>query len=197
MRQENIFANPGTSRVFLSLLKGNKNPKAIADSLKIRSPPVIEQLKRLRKNKLVKLGEKEGKEQNYEIIWEEFLPIFIEEALQLRRKRKDGIIEEDNPESLKRIREMKGNKYFRVLVEAYLKNIADGQISEWNSVNAAMDNFENAIGQCEDVKNPRKAINKEEKEFFETIRLWYDKAISAQTWLDVCLHDAVIKTLRL
>ncbi|MFB0523751.1 MAG: winged helix-turn-helix domain-containing protein [Candidatus Bathyarchaeia archaeon] len=70
----------GTSKVFYELLQSPKSPKEIADSLGIKSPPVIEQLRRLQKIGLVRLGEKRGKFQNYEIDSSNLVRLFLEKA---------------------------------------------------------------------------------------------------------------------
>ena len=76
------LSNVGTSKVFRELCEGPKNPKTIADSLEIKSPPVIEQLRRLQEINLVKLGDKIGRAQNYELIWDNFLELFFERAFK-------------------------------------------------------------------------------------------------------------------
>lgn len=60
-----MLGNLGTSEVFYSLLRGRSTLTDISEDLKITRPSVIEQLRRLQKAGLVKLGAKNGKYQHY------------------------------------------------------------------------------------------------------------------------------------
>jgi hypothetical protein len=195
MKKTDPFSNHGTSRVFLSLVKGTRNPKAIADFLGIQPPPVIEQLKRLRKTKTVKLGEKEGKEQNYDIVWIEFLDFFIADAISKRQNTDDVIIHPDQ-EQIEQIKRLKNNIYFQRFIEEYLKNMAEGKPSTWKTVRDAINNFENALRQIPALKHSRKFEGDDPKQFyFNTMRKWRNRTLEVKTWMDICLHDAFDKTL--
>lgn len=188
------LSNPGTSRVFLCIIKGKKNPKATADFLGIKPPPVIEQLRRLRSIGVVKLGEKAGKEQNYEIDWDKFLVLFIEQAMQKRKKTKDVLVYE-LPEEVEKIRTLKGNKYFKQLVEFYMNDMAEGKTTSWYKISDAIANFENVLRQSSSFKRNKKFEDFEKQAFFDKMRIWYNRTLAAKTWMDLCLHDAIYKTL--
>jgi predicted transcriptional regulator len=196
MEKITVFSNPGTSRVFLSLVKGIKYPKAIADFLGIKPTPVIEQLKRLKKLNVVKLGEKDGREQNYDIIWAEFLRLFIEQTRRQKGTEKNPIEDPDDPTFNVNLRHLASNEYFRKFIEFYLLNISEGPPHYWSTINEAIDNFEKALSQTSISKEKRKNDNEEEQIFVATMRTWQEKTTSAKTWLDVCLHDALHKTLK-
>lgn len=63
------LSNPRTSQVLFLLTSGTDTPTGLAERLKIKPPSVMEQLARLRKIHVVKVGEKTGKEQHYTIDW--------------------------------------------------------------------------------------------------------------------------------
>jgi DNA-binding transcriptional ArsR family regulator len=63
------LSNPRTSQVLFLLMEGVDTPTSLAERLKIKPPSVMEQLARLRKIQVVKVGEKTGKEQHYTIDW--------------------------------------------------------------------------------------------------------------------------------
>jgi len=188
------LSNPGSSRVFFCIITGRKNPKAIADFLGIKPPPVIEQLRRLRKIGVIQLGGKEGKIQNYEVNWNIFLSLFIKRAMQ-KRKRKN-VLEEESHEDIEKIKTLAKNKYFKHLILLYLQNIAESKPSNWGTINDAINNFENALRQTASFKRNRHFKDAERQDFFNKMRVWYNRTLSAQTWMDLCLHDAIYKTLK-
>lgn len=78
-KPKTALTNIGTSKVFYSLLNGKTTLTEIAEQLKISRPSVIEQLHRLEKVKLVKLGTKEGRYQHYEVDKEGLANLFLNE----------------------------------------------------------------------------------------------------------------------
>lgn len=80
---EAVLRNLGTSEVFYSLLRGRSTLTEISEDLGITRPSVIEQLQRLQKAGLVKLGAKDGKYQHYEVEPEGLSNIFLNESTRL------------------------------------------------------------------------------------------------------------------
>lgn len=65
-----VMRDPVPFKVLLLVANGINNPKNIAGALEVKPPSVIYQLHRLKHVGFVKIGEKEGKVQHYEIDWE-------------------------------------------------------------------------------------------------------------------------------
>ncbi|MGA3406488.1 MAG: winged helix-turn-helix domain-containing protein [Candidatus Bathyarchaeia archaeon] len=63
------LGNPRTSQVLFQIIRGVDTPTNIAKELQVKPPAVIDQLYKLRKIRVVKLGDKTGKEQHYAIDW--------------------------------------------------------------------------------------------------------------------------------
>jgi hypothetical protein len=99
-------------------------------------------------------------------------------------------------EEIEKIKTLRSNSYFRQLVLFYLESIAESDPSNWRTVSEAIGNFENALRQSRSFKQTGKFENKEKQDFFDNMRMWYNRTLSVQTWMDVCLHDAIYKTLR-
>ncbi len=64
------LSNKRTSQVLFQIMLGVDTPTRIAKKLQIEPPAVIDQLHKLRKVLVVRLGEKTGKEQHYGIDWD-------------------------------------------------------------------------------------------------------------------------------
>ena len=64
------LSNKRTSEVLFQIILGVDTPTRIAKRLHIEPPAVIDQLHKLRKVLVVRLGEKTGKEQHYAIDWD-------------------------------------------------------------------------------------------------------------------------------
>jgi len=197
------LSNRGTSRVFLCIIKRKKNPKGIADFLGIQSPPVIEQLRRLQRIGVIELGQKEGKEQNYEVNWGNFLTLFIDQAMQERRRKRIrkgdipiGDYVQKNALARDKIRTLKTNPYFKRLVELYLRNVTESKLSNWGTIRDAMDNFEALLKISRAFKRRRKFEDPEKQDFFDKMRLWYNRTLRAETWMDLHLSSAIHETLK-
>lgn len=77
---EAVLGNLGTSEVFYSLMKGRSTLTDISEDLKITRPSITEQLRRLQKAGIVKLGAKDGKYQNYELDPQGLSTLFLRES---------------------------------------------------------------------------------------------------------------------
>jgi hypothetical protein len=69
-KTEDVLRTRATSDVLFQLIIGRRSPIEISRAIGDTSPAVIKQLWRLRKAGIVRLGEKTGKFQNYEVDWE-------------------------------------------------------------------------------------------------------------------------------
>jgi DNA-binding Lrp family transcriptional regulator len=199
MGRSETFSNPGTSKVFLCIVKGITNPKAIADFLNIKPPPVIQQLRRLQKIGLVKLGTKVGKEQKYEIVWISFLNLFLDNAVKERVSPNDIPISSAEKEKLTitEIRSLKNNKYFAQFTHFYLDNIVEtDDFSRWPTVSALIENVEKIMPHFSRILSDKKTFNDLEKqEFFDKMNLWYTRVTTVASWSELNVHDALQKTL--
>ncbi|MGA2460458.1 MAG: hypothetical protein ABSF82_03450 [Candidatus Bathyarchaeia archaeon] len=75
--------NTGTSQVLFLLVRGKTSPMTIASELDLKPPSVIDQLQRLIRARIVRLGKRVGKQRNYEINWNQLISITIRRALRL------------------------------------------------------------------------------------------------------------------
>lgn len=178
------LSNIGTSKVFRELFEGPKNPKAIADSLEIKSPPVIEQLRRLQEINLVRLGEKIGRAQNYEIIWDNFLELFFERVF----KQKLDLFPADSDKQ--EIKTLLRNKYFIKLVKNYVFEVIG---IDSNSLLTAMEEFEDALLHAKYYEKPRTVEDPELQEFFDKMQLWYKRARKSMNWTEAIFQDLSYK----
>ena len=181
------ISNDRTSQVFIQMLKGKENPKAIANALGIQSPSIIQHLWRLRKIELVQLGSKEGRRQNYEVDFDKFLTLFINRALQEKFTHPDYLHEDQIIE----LKSLKDNLYFRRFIVTYLKNI-DSKTTIADSINV----FESALLHSDWLKHKKKKYDSMEKqEFFNKMCLWREVAEDKMTRTQLDLLDALTRTL--
>lgn len=194
MIKSDPFSNLRTSHVFLELLTSPRNPKGIADALGIKPPPVIEHLRRLQRINIVELGEKEGKAQNYRIIWKFFIPMFIEKALKEKYTHPKKV----HAGEITEIRKLCKNSYFRALLEKYLRNIADnvkgGTLQ--TTLNDASREFQEGLAHSNSFDRQKKFDNPEKQEFFVLMKIWKRRAEMILTATELSLQDAITKTLK-
>lgn len=190
------LSNIGTSKVFLTVLTGKTNPKAIADFLQIKPPPVIEQLRRLQKTKIIELGKKEGKEQNYTLNWKELLKTFIETLIEPAND-KDKIERTDEEQQITKIKTLPDNKYFKQAIEAYLKSVTNNKPFEWEvTINYLILSFKNTLVQASYFNKNKKFDDPEKSEFFNKMQLLRELIISSKTWRDVSFNSEIEKILK-
>ena len=178
MIKSDPFSNLGTSKVFYELLSGPKSPKQIADSLGIKPPPVIEQLRRLQKIGVVQIGKKNGKFQNYEINFEKFLELFIDRALREKRTYPSNL----HADEIKKIKSLKSNEYFKKFIVNYLKNLDSPM-----TIADAANEFEDGLLHSGTLDRNRKFNDSEMQEFFNTMRLWRKIAKKKMTYAELAL----------
>lgn len=176
------LSNVGTSRVFRALCSGPRNPKKIADSLGIKSPPVIEQLRRLQNVGIVKLGEKVGRAQNYEIDWKAFLELFLDRAftqkvtrVQLYKKETKTLVE---------------NKYFKQFAKRYICGVL-GRVT----LLEAIQEFESGVLRTSSLGREKTFDDKERQEFFDKMALLYKRAHGSANICQLLLSDSLARTL--
>jgi len=177
------LSNIGTSRVFRELCAGPKNPKRIADSLGIKPPPVIEQLRRLQKVGIVKLGQKIGRAQNYKIDWKAFLELFVDRAFGKKVIRVELHKEE--------IKTLVDNKYFVQFVKLYVC-----QVLQHATLLRAIQEFENGILHIPSLNRKKEFADKEKQEFFNKMQLWYKRALKSVNMCQLYFSDSLARTLK-
>lgn len=182
MSRVDPLSNVGTSNVFRELCSGPKNPKKIADALGIRSPPVIEQLRRLQKVGIVRLGRKIGRAQNYEVDWKAFLELFINRALSQKVT--------DAQYSKMGIETLVDNRYFKQFVKLYVCR-AFGQITLLESIKE----FENGLLHSRSFNRKKPFDDEEKQEFFNKMRLWYTRAQKSMSICELIFQDSLARTL--
>jgi DNA-binding transcriptional ArsR family regulator len=196
-KPKGVLDNVGTSKVLYSLISGKTAPKEIAEDLKIRSPAVIEQLRRLRDAGLVRLGTKDGKYQRYEIDEERVSEILLAEATVYLRLAIEG--RSPNQEKMKSFlqfkKEIKENPYWNRFVLGYLKHYSLVLGLEVIPVAQAIDNFENGLR----VEVPRflteydlkscKQIEESKKDLFELLQRWAAKIANIKP-----LHEGAVNS---
>lgn len=196
MGRSDVLSNSGTSRVFFCIAKGVTNPKGIADALQIKPPPVIQQLRRLQRIGIISLGKKVGKEQNYEIDWEQFLSVFLENAVCERQKPHDVLIKPDEyAETDRVIKSLRNNRYFKQFVHFYLRNIAEDPVSIWPTLSEMMQNIERVLPHFKGILQGKQFADQEKQEFFDKMQQWYKRTTTVETWTELHIHDALQKTL--
>lgn len=180
------FSNKGTSGVFYRLISGCKTTKEISNILKIRSPSVIEHLRRLQEIGVVRLGEKKGKFQEYQIDFEEFLTLFIDRAIQEKKTHPSSIYKGE----IDQLRILKNNRYFKEFIVKYLKDL-----DNIATIDEAAKEFENGLMRAKNLGRKRKFDDDEKQQFFEKMRLWKMATEKKYTFVELNFQDALAKTL--
>lgn len=197
MPRSDALSNPGTSKVFLCLVKGKTNPKSIADELEIKSPPVIQQLRRLQNLGLVDLGKKEGKAQNYDVNWKNFVDRFAEEISAVRLN--PGDIRIGLPENYqqldKTIESLKNNRFFQQFVKLYIQNFTVANYSKWPTIAEIIDNTNSVMPMLKSFKREKKFEDSEKQDFHDKMHLWYERSTRIQSWMQLHMSDAIKKIL--
>ena len=173
------LTNPGTSRVLFQLIMGVKNPKEIADRLGVLSPTVIQQLHRLRRVGIVRLGEKRGRDQHYDVVWDKLLEILASKVIKFTQLD----VKEQKSDDVFR-RQFLEKERFREFLQSYLHNrlsLTPFSVIVYNNVTISdlMEDFQVTMGAMlsnEELKKKIQASVLDEKgrEFLENLLLWYD-----------------------
>ena len=198
MPRSDALSNPGTSKVFLYLVMGKTSPKAIADGLGIKPPPVIQQLRRLQNLGLVELGTKVGKIQNYKVYWQEFCDRFAKEISTVKLNPGDIRIglAEDNQKVDREIEALKDNKYFQKFVKLYLENFTVTASSKWPTIAEIIDNAGSVMPLLKSFRAERHFDDPEKQDFHDKMVLWYERSTSVQSWMQLHMTDAIRRTLK-
>ena len=198
MPRSDALSNPGTSKVFLYLVMGKTSPKAIADGLGIKPPPVIQQLRRLQNLGLVELGTKVGKIQNYKVYWQEFCDRFAKEISTVKLNPGDIRIglAEDNQKVDREIEALKDNKYFQKFVNLYLENFTVTASSKWPTIAEIIDNAGSVMPLLKSFRAERHFDDPEKQDFHDKMVLWYERSTSVQSWMQLHMTDAIRRTLK-
>jgi|GEM_PF-3318339 DNA-binding transcriptional ArsR family regulator len=70
-------------RILLLMAQGVRTPKALSEALGLKPSTLMKYLNLLRRNGLIRYGEKLGKNQPYEIVWEALSHMFVKRATAL------------------------------------------------------------------------------------------------------------------
>jgi hypothetical protein len=202
MPRSDALSNPGTSKVFLSLVKGITSPKAIAVFLEIKPPPVIQQLRRLQNLGLVKLGAKEGKAQNYDVNWKAFAERLvadaIDESIALGDAKKNS---EEYAAVTKKISSLKDNRFFLEFMKLYLQKFTDkgsgwsSEHSNWPTIAEIIKNTNAVMTTLESFKREEPFADLEMQEFHDKMVLWHERNTRSQTWMKDNMARAIDETL--
>jgi predicted transcriptional regulator len=192
------LTNPGTSRVLFQLILGVTNPKEIADKLGVLSPTVIQQLHRLRNIGIVRLGEKRGKDQHYEIVSDRLSEIFLSKLVRfdhLDLKEQKGL-----EESLRNdfIEEQSFKEFLRVYLTNRL-SLTDFSIITRNNltISEMMEDFRVTLtGMLSNEKFRKRmeghAQDQRGSDLVRNLLLWFDHA----KHVSAISKDAFRKSLR-
>ena len=197
MPRSDALSNPGTSKVFLYLVKGITNPKAIADELEIKPPPVIQQLRRLQNLGLVELGKKDGRAQNYKILWKNFVDRFAKEASKIRISPGDIRISAgiNYGQIDMEIESLKTNRFFHRFVRLYLQNFVSMDESKWPTIAEIIDNTNAVMTMLTNFQKKRQFDDPDKQEFFDKMRTWYERNTRFPTWIRDNMDKAITDTL--
>jgi hypothetical protein len=176
------LGNISTSRTLFLLILEVDTPKQLADSLGIKPPSVIAQLRRLRKLRLVKASKRIGKEQHYDVDWERLTDLSIHRALKLPQP---DLKEQDMADETAMI--FSRSEKFREFVRRYLvsrlqKTPRELLLSENRTFVDLLDDLNltivNMVSKEEFQEKLRKGYGNDQplKEVFNDLVLWKDHA---------------------
>ena len=176
--------------------------KAIADELKISSPPIIQQLRRLQNLGLVELGTKEGKAQNYDLDWKAFADRLVADAID--ESIAPGDVKKNSEEyaaATKKISSLKDNRFFLEFVKLYLQKFTDkgsGWPSEhfnWPTIAEIINNTNAVMTTLESFKREEPFADPEMQDFHVKMVLWHERNTHTQTWMKENMAKAINETL--
>jgi DNA-binding transcriptional ArsR family regulator len=208
----NPFAIDGASMVFYQLAIGHTTPKKISLKLGLKPPTVVEHLHQLQDLGVVKLGEKRGKWQHYEINWKKFARAVIEHAPILtlcgitrppfypkKEWEKSWGKETQKIKRLKRKFDQLGkNKHFQELVKNYFTMLAGYMDDGWRwgvdqTLFDAIVEFEDAIGRIARLK--KKVKDPELSKLFRLLKEWDQLGYEAWTLTPQRVFDEAVEAL--
>jgi len=177
---EKAFAVKASALAVLSeITLGATTPKHLASSLGKSPPAIIKQLNWLRKIGWIKLGEKEGKFQHYEINWDEIIQYHLSRAPRLSfvayhidsRRVRDLIQKLSQSERFKLL-------FINYLTERYRSRkalVENLGFYVGTSVPEIMENFEESLMYLL-PKVKRNLRNTEDEELFSLLKKWREIA---------------------
>jgi DNA-binding transcriptional regulator GbsR (MarR family) len=182
------LSNKSTSKVFYELLKGCSTTKEITLTLGLSPQSVFEHLKRLEEIKVVKLGEKKGKFQEYVIDYEKFISLFIERTM----KEKNSHIIKTTRKEIREIKTLITNKYFEYFIKRYiLLQGLNATIAE------SANRFEETLRHIKTLKKKITFDNSEAQAFFGIMKKWQKAVEDVKTFTDLnatnAFRDVLIK----
>jgi hypothetical protein len=192
------LANEGTSIVFYHLASGKTRPKEIAESMRLKTPGIIEQLHRLQSSGFVKLGKKIGKDQHYRIEWQRIavaLPKLCPRlGIAVRMARLAG-----QPRYARRslTEQLASSKLLPRLIEEYFKNLSEYHRSVGYAEPVTLLNAFRGIEESLLKLFPKVQIEKiaesEARELYGLLADWYREAIEVETFESGALKNSLMK----
>lgn len=171
-----------TSKVFFELVPEPKTPNQLSSKLKIMPPSVIEHIRRLQAMGIVKLGEKKGKFQYYQINWRNFVSTFLDTL----KEGYDDYINEEIEKTLpdewfSNTKFFWGNKYFQQLILEYFKEFVNlcfedyGKNYGWegDTIYDLIKSFETFLAHMHGDRIDVRTGKKELREFKKALYRWW------------------------
>lgn len=164
--------------VLLEIALAATTPKQIALSLGKSPPAVMKQLNWLRERGWIRRGEKKGKLQHYEIVWNKIISFFLRKAPKLNYV--NNIEIQQFPSFVHKLSRNERFKelFIYYLMERYRSRKALFGTLGFNipqSVPQLMENFENSLIYLL-PKIKKKPKTKEDKELFRLLEKWRENA---------------------
>jgi predicted transcriptional regulator len=195
---EDVLKTRATSNVLFQLIVGKRSPIEMSRAIGDTSPAVIKQLWRLRKAGIVKLAEKTGKFQNYDVIWERL----IEEAVDRMVNLATALLLSSLTHNVKRYNlldslkgKLKKNKQFQSLFRTFLEEEArrretrDVYLITTETFQDAVDKFEKFLPKL----LPSLKADPEKAELLSVLKTLCDAIEEANDFEAVPLKNALQK----
>jgi hypothetical protein len=179
--------NAGTSRVIYLLMLGVDTPIALAQELRIAPPSVIEQLHRLARIHLIRVGKKTGKLQHYVIDWKKLIEVSIRRSFRILqtelREQEAGITIERQFLSNQGLREFVGN-YIRSMMNELPRTVLLRSSLTFADLLDDMHSTIVAMMADHEIKKMLQEQSKRKphlRSLFSQLDLWMDSALQVST----------------
>ena len=188
--QPDPLTNWGTSKVFYGLIRNSSTPKQISELLDISPPAVIDQLRRLQRIGIVKLGKKIGKFQHYEIDWTRFAEVLLDRSPRLN-KVFSAFSQSIQGKALDPSKTWWGNKLsksqiFQNIIIEYFKDATETLSDEGKvRIYDLIESFEETLIGIYPFLKKENVKDEETNEFLSALQYWYDFARRSNPSQDV------------
>jgi len=158
----NPLRNPGTSKVFYTLIEGTSTPSQLAARLGIKPPAVTEQLRRLERVGVVRLDQKRGKFRQYLVDWDKVVETTA-----------NGVYADEKTLELREF--FKRNEVFRRIVVGYFRRVAHDALMTCMPFEEVLDDF-SADLPWSYPRLKRGSKRREAREFLKALKRWRELA---------------------